>query len=621
MALETRRLLRFGSFRLDPEMRLLLRGEEPVALRPRVFDTLKLLAEKRGEVVSKEELLETVWPDTVVEENNLNQNILVLRRVFNANGGDGVRIETVPRRGYRLIAAPGEDDPSPAVALAPIEELPARTSGARGWPWLAGMAIAAVAVAMVIPGIGWIRGLRHPIRPIAGVRSIAVLPLKTLGAEGDDPLGLGLTDAVITRLGYVRSLRVRPTEAVAMLSSPGSDPVATGRALSVDSVLVGQIQRSGERVRVTVRLVGVHEGADLWTEKFDVRAADLFSIEDTISEAMVSALAASLSIADNERKQVGRDRPTTPQAYEAYLRGRYLWNRRGGRDLVAAAREFDASIAADPLFAPAWSASADAHVLLGPDERKEFALARKAAERALELDPTLAEAHASLAMALFFGEWDFAGAEREFKKATDLAPGYVTAHHWYAYWLVAVGRFDEAVAQMLIAREIDPTSLVVNRDVGHILLYARRYDEAAAELRETLRRDPSFPSARVLLIETLIASGKSAEASEELRSLPEGDATRRQFEAILEQQAGRPEKLRRLAAEKARSVESGAIHSDAMAAVYGPLGEKAEAFRWLERAFAERRFYLIFLKVDPAFDSIRGDSRFADLVRRVGLPP
>ncbi len=608
----------FGPFRLYPSRWSLERGGETVPLTPRAFDTLLVLVENRGRVLTKEELFQTVWKGAIVDENNLSQAISAVRKAL----GDGTNgdhyIATVPRRGYSFTApvveaidAPGEPLLPAVVAPSadPPEAAPARSAG-RGKPvW--------IALGVLAAGLGslWVIRSRGNPRGDAPVRSLAVLPFQSLMAAKDsEHIGVALADAVITRLGYVRGLSVRPTSAV--LSFAGRDPVAAGRALSVDAVLEGRIQESEGRLRVTVQLIGVRRGIPLWSSKFDVPRARLFTLEDALSDEVTSALATNLQ--NGEERRLARNRSAKPEAYEAYLRGRYFWNRRSPRDLEAALGEFEAAIALDPELAQAWSGVADTRVLRGTDTPADFPLARAAAEKALSLDHDLAEAHASLAMARLFGEWDFAGAEREFQRALSLAPGYVTAHHWYAYWLAAMGRFDEAVAEIRRAREIDPTSLTLNRDVGHILLYAKRYDEAATQLKTVVRMDPSYPHARFYLVSALLYGSRLEEASTEIQSFPAGPP-RELFEAEIEARAGRPEALRRSLPGLVQAARSGAAKPDAVAVVYGWLGDKDEAFRWLERSFDAHDFYLVFLKADPVFNPLRNDPRFADLARRIGL--
>ena len=636
MALATRQSLRFGPFRLEPAQRLLFRGDERIVLRPRVYDTLLVLVEHSGEIVSKEALLDAVWPDTVVEENNLNQTILALRRVLengHGGGGDGdsdvsgdVRIETVPRRGYRFIASVEEElarprpvTPhvsvvAPVVAAPPPIEAPAKAAPRRRLrPLLLSLAAAALLLLAVVL---WRPGPFS--RPGAsGIRSIAVLPLKSV--EADQPLGLGLAEAVVSRLSQDPELLVRPLSSSRQASLATPDAAVAGARLNVEGVLEGTLQRADGRIRATIQLVRVADRRVLWSGSFEEAESEAFLLEDSIADRLVRAMGMTAAPA---RRDTPRPLPKNRAAYEAYLRGRYFWNRRDGEGLQKAAAEFEESIRQDPSYALAYSGLADAQVLIGPGGPPDaFPKAREAAEKALALDPELAEAHASLGFVRFFADWDFAASERELRRAIQLNPGYVTAHHWYAYWLVAAGRTAGAVAEIRRAREIDPTSLVLNRDVGHILLYARRYPEAIDQLRRTLAMDASFHQTRLYLIGALTDVGRFEEAVAEVRGLPpRDDGAYRLLEASIEARAGRPEKLRMLLSELSPASLPPSVSAEGVAGLSGVVGDYDRAFEYLERAYRAHDFYLVFLNADTGFDSLRSDPRFAELVHRIGIP-
>jgi DNA-binding winged helix-turn-helix (wHTH) protein/TolB-like protein/Tfp pilus assembly protein PilF len=597
MSLEQQSLLLFGPFRLDPARRLFQRRDEAISLRPRVFDTLLVLAQRPGEIASKEELLEAVWPDTVVEENNLNQNVLALRRVLEQHPEDGVRIETVARRGYRLIAPPPAAEPPAPVAVS---------GGRRRFA----MAALAVAAAVLVTGAIW--RLRRVSRPISGVRSIAVLPLKTLGAETPGDLGLGLADAVITRLGYVRALSVRPTSAVRSLPAADADPVAAGRALRVDAVLDGQIQRSGEHMRVTVQLVGVRSGASLWSAKFDVKTADLFSVEDSLSEALVKALASDLSVEETQR--VGRDRPTTPEAYRAYLEGRVVWNQRTVPSYAKARQLFERAIALDPSYAPAYAGLADALNSEVGDPR----LARQAAERALALDDSVAEAYAALGNTSFFTDWSFAEAEKNFRKALDLNPSYATAHQWYAYCFLVRGDLPGAAGEIRRAQEADPLSPSIGVDTAYMLYYGRRYDEAVSEVRRVLELQPGFGQALQALPIFLLAKGDPASASRECAgATPLGPDFLNACEAMVAARIGdRSIAQTRLTAIAARR-RLGVFEAEI--ALAG--GDRDRAVGALEQCASQRCVEILLIGADPRFDDLRLDPRFLQLLDRIGVKP
>jgi DNA-binding winged helix-turn-helix (wHTH) protein/TolB-like protein/Tfp pilus assembly protein PilF len=603
MSLEQQSFLPFGPFRLDLTRRLLFRGDEAIQLRPRVFDTLLVLARKPGDIAPKEELLEAVWPDTVVEENNLNQNVLALRRVLERHPEDGVRIETVARRGYRLIA-PAPEEASPPVAVSPV---PTPVVGGRRR-----LALAALAMAAVVLVTGAIWRLRRVGRPISGVRSIAVLPLKSLGADAQDELGLGLADAVITRLGFVRALSVRPTSAVRSLPAGESDPVAAGRLLRVDAVLDGQIQKAGERLRVTVQLVSVRSGASLWSGKFDVKTADLFSVEDSLSEELVKALTSDLSV--EETRRVGRDRPTAPEAYRAYLEGRVVWNQRTVASYERARQLFERAIALDPSYAPAYAGLADALNSEIGDPR----LARQAAERALALDDSVAEAYAALGNTSLFTDWNFAEAEKNFRKAIDLNPSYATAHQWYAYCFLVHGDLPGAAREVRRAQEADPLSPSIGVDVAYMLYYGRRYEEAVSEVRRVLELQPGFGQALQVLPIFLLAKGDRVSASRECAgAAPLGPDFLHACEAVVAVSAGD----RAVAQEHFEAIAARPRFTVLEAEIALAGGDLDRALKALEECYNRRYVEVLLVGADPRFDALRSDPRFLQLLGRMGVTP
>jgi DNA-binding winged helix-turn-helix (wHTH) protein/TolB-like protein/Tfp pilus assembly protein PilF len=626
MSLESQRFFTLGSFRLDTGRRVLLRGDEAVVLRPRVFDTLLLLTTRRGEVVTKEELMDSVWPDTVVEENNLNQNILALRRILESTGNGDVRIETVPRRGYRLISPAAEDAPA-ATPPPSVRESAAVVPGMPRRRTLPRSAAAALAVGALVLGAGAVWRLTRAPRPILGVRSIAVLPLKSLvGGGQDDYLGLPLADAIITRLGFVRSLTVRPTAAVRAFGGPSLDPAAAGRALQVDAVLDGRIQRLGDRLRVTVQLVSSRDGATLWSEKLDVKSADLFGLEDSISEAATRALTAGLSA--GEAGRVGRNRPTTPDVYEAYLKGRYFWSKRTEKDLRQALGFFEQAVARDPNYAPAYSGIADSYFALGavgysampPSEA--MPRARAAAERALALDDSMAEAHSSLAMVRAYHDWQWVAAENGLRHAIELNPSYATARQWHALVLATVGRVPESIEEIERAHALDPLSLIVMTAVGRHFHYARRYDQAEKEFRSVVALDTNFPQAHRSLGVTLQQQGRLPEAIEEFRTALRLAPESMQLEADLgyaSALSGNREEALRIRTMLVERSKQRYVPSYLIALVHAGLNDKDAALEWMEKAYAERSMYLVYLAIEPALDPLRADPRFGQLLRRMGL--
>jgi DNA-binding winged helix-turn-helix (wHTH) protein/TolB-like protein/Tfp pilus assembly protein PilF len=588
----------FGPFRVDTLKRLLLRDGRIVPLTAKAFDTLLTLVSHSGQDLDKDALMRHVWPDTIVEENNLTQNVSMLRKALGESKSEHRYIVTIPGRGYRFVAAVQEvceengradatterrvdaetrrrgetasangsdaaasqldgataqldgaaaqldgaiaqlDEATDAAleetdaaaleetaspALSPRQRVNASTrpssSGVNASLTLSAAASTRrrlpASLFIIVPLVGLLAALVYlwlSSRPLPAAQtpappgSIAVLPFRPLGmAASDDYLGLGMADALITKLSNIRQISVRPTSAVVKFASSGgqTDPIAAGRELNVDSVLEGSIQRAGDRMRVTVQLVSVRESRPLWAHTFDERLTDIFAMQDSISAQVAQAL--TLKLTGEEQRLLAKRYTENVEAYQSYLRGRYFWNKRNEEALARSIAYFDEAIASDPGYALAYAGLADAHSVIGfyqfgklPPEQS-FQKAKTAALKALELDDTLAEAHASLALSVGDVDADDAAAEREFKRAIALNPNYATAHHWYSDFLASTGRPAEAMLEIRRALELDPLSLVINATLGERLYHERKYDEAIAQLRKTLEMDADFGPAHYLL--------------------------------------------------------------------------------------------------------------------------
>ena len=647
----------FGPFRVDPANHRLLRQGVVVPLAPKAFGVLLVLLERRGQVVEKDELMERLWPDSVVEEANLTVHISALRRVL----GDGPKqhryITTIPGRGYRFAAEVKEGLAEGTAVMVQqrfsaslvIEEEEEAPQGEATSETASGEAqtppaisrfrlrqpprqVVAVSLLVVVLGAAIIYFFRpsqaRQPREVLLIKSIAILPFKPLGADGgDEYLGLGMTDALITRLGSLNQLIVRPTSAIRKYTAPEQDPLAAGREQRVEAVLEGSIRRSGEKIRVTVRLMNVRDGSSLWAYQCDEQCNDPFVLEDLISERVATALTNRLS--SQQREQLTKRYTENAEAYQLYLKGRYYWNKRSPEGLNKGIESFNQAIALDPNYALAYAGLADCYNMLGDYARllpnQSFPKATAAATKALQLDETLAEAHTSLALAKLYYEWDFPAAEKEFRRALELNPNYATAHQWYGEYFMLMGRVEESLAQMRRAQELDPLSLIINTAVGYAFWNARRYDEAIDQLKRTLELDPNFLPAVAFLEMAYERRGMGPEFiavyQQEMILTGYSPAQAAAFREVYAKSGRRGfwlKSLEWLKEEQAKQPYIAPIH---LALTYAALGEKDQAFEWLEKVYAERSGWMAHLKVDPRFDSLRSDPRFADLLRRVGFAP
>lgn len=610
------RIYAFGPFLLDTGERRLLRDGEAVPLTLKAFDLLQTLVENQGHLLQKEDLLRRVWPDAAVEENNLTVTISALRKALGEGPTDRQYIETVPRRGYRFVADfRGAAEPTPAAPPAAERRPRVLTLGA--------VILAALAALGVL---AWVWRRATPASSARPVRSMAVLPFHSLTNDGQY-LGLGMADALITRLGGTKLLVVRSTGAVQKYTLPGLDPVAAGRELEVDAVLEGSIQTNGDRLRTTVRLLRVGDGSTLWAGTFDEPLTDVFSVQDSISQRLADALA--LELTEEQRRRLTRRDTSDSEAYQLYLKGRFFWNRRSKEGFERGAACFRQAVEKDPAYALAYSGLADSYIGMTYYEyaapRAAMPQARSAALKALEIDGSLAEAHVSLAHVKTNYEWDWPEAERLFAKGMALDPQYATAHQWYGiHYLTSMGRMQEAIAEARRARQLDPLSAVFNAFVGATLYFARRYDEAVEECRKTIDLHPDFGVAHWYLGRAYLQKGRQQEALAELQkavTLSGGSPLMKGSLGVAYARAGD-----RAAAERTldelEALRAGSYASALdIAEIHVALGDRERALRWLDEAAAERAFHLIYLKVRPELDPLRSDPRFRVLIRRLGLEP
>jgi len=598
----------FGPYRLDALDRTLLLEGHTVALTPKALDTLIALVRNQPKVMSKEELLETVWPGTFVEEGILAQNILTLRKALRNPGW----IETVPKRGYRFAA--NVRTVAPAREIAPAAP-PGVSSFFRWWvPGTLLLALAAVAILVATRGE----------RPKPRIRSLAVLPFHSIDEELPH-LGLGLADVLINRLGMLSELAVRPTSAVRKYSEgPAPNPATAGRELGVDAVLEGNIQRDGDRVRVTVQLLRVSDGASLWSGKFDQSYRDLFTLEDAIGGQVANGLAVDLTAPERERLR--RRYTQNQEAWQAYLRGRYLWSRRTPEGYSKAIAEFEQAARIDPSYALAYAGLADAYALLSSNPNQALPRAaamekaRAAALKAIALDGDLAEAHTALAFILMHYDWKCAEAEKEYQRAISLNPSYATAHQWRAINLLVTGHPDESVQELKSALALDPASLIIMADTVQMDIFTGRLRDAEAQGKRALNIDPSFLPARAWLSWAYTGDHRFEEAVTILGPRAElSDAIGLDALSYAYASAGRRADARAVLeklVERARKEHGLEVM---VASEYAALGDADGMTPWLEKAFSERSGALLMLRLHPKFAAVRGDARFQGFVSRVGL--
>lgn len=572
----------FGDFYLDTIKRLLSRRDgKPVPLKPKVFDTLLYLLEQREEVLTKERLMKAIWPDTVVEENNLSQNISVLRKVLGETRGEHRYIVTVPGRGYRFVAGV-------RTKTAPAKQLSA-----------------------------------------SPIRTIAVLPFKPLVAENREAsLEMGMADTLIARLSGVNEMIVRPISSVRKYADLDQDPLLAGRELEVESVLEGSLQRWGDKIRVTVRLVRVSNGMSLWADTFDEKFNDIFDLQDTISAKIVSALA--LHISSEEQGRLTKRHTHSTEAYQCYLKGRYYWWKTGMEEFHKSRDYFLRAVDADPSYALGYCGLSgyygygSAWGMVPADEG--WPEAEALILKALQLDDSLSEAHTGFAgiKMVFYRDW--AGAEREARCAIELNPNFDETHYLYSFLLLVMGRFDEAITESRRALEIDPYSFRINTNLGTTFYFARRYHQAIEQYQHTLELDPDNASVHESLGDAYEQQGMFAEAAAEWHRAITLDGDDELAEVLLRTnakngftaalQAVLQIRLERLGERTAAGEYVPAIF---FARAYARLDAREKALQWLYKACEERNVFALLIKNDPIYDRLRSDPLLVDLMRRMGL--
>ncbi|HYO83125.1 MAG TPA: tetratricopeptide repeat protein [Bryobacteraceae bacterium] len=597
--------MRFGPYRLDPGDRLLYRSNELVPLPPKVMDTLLLLATSGGRVLGKDEMIRQLWPDTFVEEGTLTQYISLIRKAL---GTDAHWVENLPRRGYRFNAPVELCGPEAAQSNGPAP-VPRTTRYRRLSAWAALPVVAAGAC------LWWYMTVPTPIR------SVAVLPFSNLSGDSKfDYISDGLTDELTHALMKLNAVKVAARTSASQFRGRREDVRAIGKQLNVAGVLEGSVRVQGKQMRITAQLVDARSGYHVWSETYDSTLDDLLSIQERIGTATARKLAADTEAA--------RPDPAarTPEAFRAYLQGRYFLARGRPETFSKAADSFRRAITADPKYAEAHSGLADTYYRWALWEsdlpRVAFARAREAASKALALDGTLAEAHASLANIRFQHDWDLTAAERDFRRSLALNPHRADTWHWFSHLLTALGRFKESEQASRKAVDLEPLDLPSLNHVGWCYYFAGDYARAVEQHRRVLELDPAHGQTRLLLGRALVQQGVHGEAIAELRrnlDLSPDSAERMAALAQAYAAAGDHRNAYALLNSVLRIAATRYASAYSIAGVYASLGQRAQALAYLEKALVERSSRLVELKYEPVFKPLHNEPAYQAVVRRIGL--
>ncbi len=636
-------IYRFGPYELRPRTRELYKAGTKLKLRHQPFQILNMLVERTGDVVTRAELRQLLWSsETFVDfEHGLNTSIKELRGVLSDTASEHRYIETLPRLGYRMIV------PVDVVAPPPVNEAIAHLQTAAAeelvgkkishdrmlhvlapWRWPVLLGIFVVLIAATAAYFQWSRiRVRQP--PGSGRLMLAVLPFENLtGDVGQDYFSDGLTEEMIAQLGRLDPQRLGVIARTSVMHFKHSQEQLDqiGRELGVQYVLEGSVRRDADKVRISAQLIQVKDQTHLWAEQYDRGLTSLLALQGEIAQEIADEIHLTLG---GDHKRIAADpkpaaSPSSYEAYDLYLKGRYFWNKRTVQGFQQAIEYFQQAITKDPNYARAFAGLADSYALVSSYRfapQKEFMpKARTAALRALQIDDSLAEAHTSLALITENYDWDWQTAEKEYRRAIQLDPNYATAHHWYAEYLSFQGRFDEAFRESERARQLDPLSLIIAADNGAILYFSRQYDRAIEQFRAVLEMEPNFPRAHVLVF-AYAQKGLFAEALADVEKWRRVDETPYTWavQAYVYGRSGQQEQARRALRRFGELDQRQQMDPTPIAWVYAAMGNKDQAFALLEKAYSEHSNTLTTLKVEPAYDPLRNDRRFQELLRRVGL--
>jgi TolB-like protein/DNA-binding winged helix-turn-helix (wHTH) protein/tetratricopeptide (TPR) repeat protein len=627
---ESTHLVRFGDFELDLRTGELRTDGHHIILQEKPFQILSALLERPGEMVAREELIKRLWPaGTFVDfDLSLNKAVNRLREALDDSAEHPRFIETFPKRGYRFVAevtrnGRGLEEVSP-TSRAQESKNYAEASGTIRWrsAVVAGL-VAVIAIA------GYVAWRRHSTAPAPSGRiMMAVLPFQNLtGDPEQEYLTDGLTEETIARLGKLEPERLGVIARTSVMGYKHGDKRLDqiGGELGVQYVLEGSVRRDWDQLRITAQLIQVKDQSHLWAQEYDRSTQDIIALQDDVAAGVTHEIQSRWAI--ELRKQPLRRQPANPEAYDAYLKGRYSLNRRTEAGLHNALGFFHEAVDADPGYALAYAGLADCYILMvsNYDISPEATVlqARTAANQALKLDPGLGEPHAVLALITQNHDWNWEESEREFKLAMASDPTDPTAHFWYSNGLLAQGRFDEAFREMAIARRLDPMSLPIRISEGSEFYLARRYDDALGACDRILEIEPNYAPAYLYRGLSYVQKGKWKEAVADLENAKRLDDSPLSAAMLGEAYALAGDKVRARQILGEIQVRAKREHVSPLypAIVHTGLGEKDLAFSELDGAVAERATNVLGIKIAAVYDPLRSDPRFADLIRRVGLPP
>jgi TolB-like protein/DNA-binding winged helix-turn-helix (wHTH) protein/Tfp pilus assembly protein PilF len=623
-------VFQFSDFALDPRRFELRRGERILKLEKIPMELLILLVEREGELVSRHEIVDRLWgPDTFLDsDRSINTAVSKLRLVLRDDSERPRYIQTVVGKGYRFIAdisqvQTPEATPGPeAATAAAAEDVPAPPAARQLVRRRLGLLVTGFSLLIAALAGGY---YAFRSQPVQSPKTLAVLPFEPLNqSDRDEYLELGMADALITKLSRSGRLIVRPTSAIRKYMDANSDPLEAGRALQVEAVLDGSIQRFGDRLRVSIRLLRVRDGASLWSESYDTKFTDVFQVQDSVSERVGDALALQLS--GLEKASLRKRDTTNPLAYELYMRGIFFWNKRTEDGLRKAVSYFEQAIALDPNYALAYAGLVAA---LNPMGYRGYASPqeihprmRTAATRAVTLDPTLPEAHVALAATLAFHEWNWAEGEKEFQRALELNPNLSLAHYWYGILLEMVGRYDEALKQRQRAQELDPITPIIISGLGDTEFLLGDNERALAQFHKALELDNSLDHSRVEIGQVYEQRGDYERAISEYRLALQYSPGSRFAKAALGHalaRAGFTVETKQILSELEEPSASGYASPFHVAIVYEGLGDHETALNYLDRAYDQRESALAGIMITPQFQTLHTHPRFQKLLQKMGL--